>query len=216
MGILQQIRTKLGAGPDMLDSVALTQALGDLLSRDNKNRADAAAIEASIPGAVLASIDGAATERRKLANLDSEHAALVKAADATRREIALAVAREEASEIQARWAVAVQSAGAVIVAVSEINPIIETLAGRLDKLLDTISAFEARLPWNPPSTHRIVADYIGSARLAVDALAVSLRQARTIRIHAEEAKACAAREALPIEQEPESAQSTPGPQAAPE
>lgn len=70
MGILQQIRAKFGA--DVPDSAALTQALGDLNARINKNRADAATIEASIPGAVIASIDGAATERRKLANLQSE------------------------------------------------------------------------------------------------------------------------------------------------
>ncbi len=100
MGILQQIRTKLGLAADVLDSVALTQALGDLNTRINKNRADAAAIEASIPEAVVRSIDSAATERRKLQSLTSEHAALVSAADATRREIAAALARERDAELQ--------------------------------------------------------------------------------------------------------------------
>jgi predicted nucleic acid-binding Zn-ribbon protein len=100
MGILQQIRTKFGGNSP--DSVALTQAGGDLDTRMIKNRADAATIEASIPGAVIASIDGAATERRKLQALDSEYGALVKAADAIRREIAAAIAREAAAELQAR------------------------------------------------------------------------------------------------------------------
>jgi predicted nucleic acid-binding Zn-ribbon protein len=103
MGILQQIRTKLGVGSEMPDSAALTQALGDLNARINQNRADAAAIEASIPGAVIASIDGAATERRKLERLESEHTALVKTATATRREIAEALAREKAAELDGKW-----------------------------------------------------------------------------------------------------------------
>jgi hypothetical protein len=198
MGILQQIRTKFGVSDNTPNSIALTQALGDLNSRDNKNRADAAAIEAAIPSAVIASIDGAATERRKLANLDSEHGALVKAADLIRREIDAAVAREEAAELQARWETAVDSAEPVIVAVSEIESVIETLPGRIEKLRDTLGAFEARLPWDPAGLRRAVTDYIGSARLAVDALADSLRQARTIRDHAESAKAGAASAALQV------------------
>jgi len=101
MGILEIWRTKFGSG--VPNSQVLTRGLGDLNERINKNRADAAAIEASIPEAVIASIDGAATERRKLERLDSEHKALVAAADATRREIAEARRREAAADFEARW-----------------------------------------------------------------------------------------------------------------
>jgi hypothetical protein len=77
--------------------------LDDLNARINKNRADAAAIEGAIPGAVIASSDGAATERRELASLQSEHTALVTAVEATRREIAEAHAREQAAEVEKAW-----------------------------------------------------------------------------------------------------------------
>jgi hypothetical protein len=102
MGILEQIRSKFGR-PGILDSVALTQALGDLNARINKNRADAAATEAAIPAAIIESIDGAAAERGKLQNLESEHIALVSAADATRRAIAEALQREQTAEDMAQW-----------------------------------------------------------------------------------------------------------------
>jgi pyruvoyl-dependent arginine decarboxylase (PvlArgDC) len=197
MAILQQIRTKFGLSASIPDSVALTQAEDDLKARIKKNRAAHAKIEAAIPGAVIASTDGAATERKKLEALDSEHGALIKAADATHREIAEALAREEAAERQARWAGVVESSTApVIAAISEIETIVETLDGRLEQLLNTIGAFEAGLPWDPHTRRRTVTDYMERASRAADAVRASLRQAREIRSHVEGAKASAALSAL--------------------
>jgi hypothetical protein len=94
--LLEVIRSRFG--DEKPDSEALTQALGELNQRINKNREAVAALEAELPLAVLKSIDAGATERRKLANLDSEYKGLVAAAEATRREIADALARERAVE----------------------------------------------------------------------------------------------------------------------
>ena len=150
MGILQQIRTKLGVSPEMPDSAALAHAARDLNARINQNRADAAAIEASIPGAVIASIDGAATERRKLERLESEHTALVRAADAIRREIVEARAHERAIELGKSWDNARERAGAVLAAATRIDEIVSTLAVAIAELRDEIIKFEASLPARAP------------------------------------------------------------------
>ncbi len=103
VGILQQIRTKLSAGPDITDVVVLERELRGLQKRIEKNREAQQRIEASIPEAVVMSIDAAATERRKLSNLDSEHSSLMKTADAMQRELDAARAREAAAALEARW-----------------------------------------------------------------------------------------------------------------
>src|SRR5208337_5008916 len=119
MGILEIWRTKFGSG--VPNSQVLTRGLGDLNERINQNRADAAAIEASIPGAVIASIDGAATERRKLERLESEHTALVRAADAIRREIVEARAHERAAALGKSWDNARERAGSVLASATRID-----------------------------------------------------------------------------------------------
>jgi hypothetical protein len=96
MGILQTIRQKFGA--DMTDSMALTQGLGEINRKIDANRAAARVLESELPGAVLRSIDLGITERRKLMALQSEHDGLIATAEALKREIADAVAREKAVE----------------------------------------------------------------------------------------------------------------------
>ena len=103
-----------------------------------------------------------------------------------------ALEREEAAELQTRWQAAVESAEPVIVAVSEIASVVETLDGPIEKLREALGAFEARVPWDPYSHHSTVTNDIGSARLTVDAWAESLQRVRAIRECAERAKASAA------------------------
>jgi hypothetical protein len=195
MGIVEQIRTKFGLSADTPDSAALTQALGDLNGRINKTDDAIAALQAELPGAVIRSIDAGATERRKLATLRSEREGLVSAAEATRSEIAKALAREALAGRQARWAAVVESTGAVLVDISEVETSIETLDDRLEKLLETILTFEAQLPWDVPTRRSSIGrDLERMSRLA-DTLRTSLRQARELRLNAESAKASAALQA---------------------
>lgn len=99
--------------------------------------------------------------------------------------------REQVAELRDRWAVAAESADPVMAAAEEIVAVASTLADRIEKLRGAIGAFDRRLPWDPPSRHRIVADYMGQASLAADALQAALRRAHEIRNHAEEAKRAA-------------------------
>ena len=157
--ILQTIRAKLGLGPDVPDSRVLTQALGDLNARINKDRADAAAIEASIPGAVIASIDGAATERRKLQALDSERSALVKAADATRREIAAADAADRFVELQSKWDATAALGNVYLQAARDADLAKVTVADRLEVVKAAQLAFEQSQPERVRSVSRIANDH---------------------------------------------------------
>jgi ribonuclease HII len=175
--IVEVVRTKFGLRPDTPDSVTLTRALDDLSARIDKNRAKAAAVEATIPEAVIRSIDGAATERRKLQNLTSEHTVLVLAADATRRDLAIAREREEAEAIQAQWNEAQKRGDALIAAAQKVDAaaiaVAETLDGPLEELRAVHSAFRSALPDGYGTDYRYATDIARDGiALALDAIKV--------------------------------------------
>ncbi len=149
VGILQQIRTKFGLGADASDAAALERALHDLRLRIEKNHEAAQRLEAEIPSAVIASIDAAATERRRLSNLHSEHAALVVAAQATERELAEAKAREKADELERRWRHAESLRNAMLERAAAVQSTIETLTIQLREIEDSARAFSTAVPSRP-------------------------------------------------------------------
>src|SRR6266446_2198156 len=148
MGILRAIRIRFGA--DATDAEALTRALGELNGRINKNRVDAAAVEVSIPGAVIASIDAAATERRKLQALDSEHAALVKASLSVRREIETVRKRDADIELDERWDIFAKCYAEVVKNSNDCDALSGMSAVALNKLRDSIEAAERVMPVRAP------------------------------------------------------------------
>jgi hypothetical protein len=144
MGILRTIRQKFGA--DMPDSAALTQGLGEVNRKIDANRAAARVLENELPAAVLRSIDLGIAERRKLTALNSEHDGLVATAEALKREIAEALAREKGVDLDKAWAVATEYGDAVIMAANNIDSLVGIVAEALGKLQDAVTNFEVSLP----------------------------------------------------------------------
>ena len=163
IAILDFIRAKFGA--DQPDSVALTRALEDLDLRISKNRISTQALEQALPATVIRSIDAGATERRKLAALQSEHAALVATADATRRELAEAHIREKAADLEKAWAAAEEKVRALESAGEQLTAAIDAIVEAATAVLRADADFRPSVPappadWSPDSlaanlTHRI-------------------------------------------------------------
>jgi len=146
MGILQSIRAKLGVSPEMPDSAALTQALGEKLQEVNRIDADILALERRLPLDVIQNPDGGEASSRELADLKSKHDRLTATCDALRRENAEALARERAAELAARWNTAEERSGTVIAAAGKVDAIIESLADAIVELREAVVTFDSSLP----------------------------------------------------------------------
>jgi hypothetical protein len=98
MGILQSIRERLGVAPELPDSEALDQALGDKLQEINTVNAEILAHEERLPLDVIQSPDRGEASGRELVDLKSTRDRLTATCDALRREIAAAIKREATAE----------------------------------------------------------------------------------------------------------------------
>ena len=146
MGILQSIRERLGAAPEMPDSAALTQALGEKLQEVNRIDADILALERRLPLDVILNPDGGEASSRELADLKSKHDRLTATCAALRRENTEALARERADELNARWMTAEEWSGAVLAAAGKVDSIIESLADAIVELREAVVTFDSSLP----------------------------------------------------------------------
>ena len=146
MAILQYVRTKFGLGELEPDSALLAKALADTDGRVNKNQADTEALERELPAAVIRSIDAGNTERRKLAQLQSEHGALVATAAAIRNELAEARAREQAADLEKAWAGAEEKGRALKAAGDELTAAISTVWETVQILLRADADFRLAVP----------------------------------------------------------------------
>jgi hypothetical protein len=146
MPILDYLRTKFGLGESGPDSALLVKALGDTEERIAKNRAEARELSKDLPGAVIRSIDAGATERRKLAALESEHGALVATAAAIRSELAEAQARESEEALAKAWAEAERKGNALKAAGEELTTAIAAMVEKARAVLRADEDFRPAVP----------------------------------------------------------------------
>src|SRR3981189_2177529 len=118
MALLDFLRTK--SPVDRPHSAVLEQGIADVDAGIDKNRADAQALTDELPSAVIRSLSGSPSERKrradleaKLANLNAEHTGLLSTAAALRRELDEALEREAQASLDAEWEALVAPADAL-------------------------------------------------------------------------------------------------------
>src|ERR1039458_8200512 len=136
MGILQSIRERLGVAPELPDSEALTQALGDKLQEINGLDAEIPARGRRLPLDVIQDADGGDAASRELADLKSKRERLAATCDLLRRELATAREREADAQKIFEFEAAAEKARACAPLVKDLVKAIVPAAEAARALLD--------------------------------------------------------------------------------
>ena len=146
MGILQSIRERLGVAPELPDSEALTQALGDKLQEINGLDAEIPARELRLPLDVIQDADGGDAASRELADLKSKRERLAATCDLLRREIATAREREADTQKIFEFEAAAEKARACAPLVKDLVKAIVPAAEAARALLDAHAKYVGAIP----------------------------------------------------------------------
>jgi hypothetical protein len=155
MGILQSIRERLGAAPDLPDSKVLAQALGDKLQEINTVNAEILAHEERLPLDVIQSSDGGEASGRELADLKIKRDRLSATCDALRREIAAALEREADAEKISEFQAAAEKGRECLPLAKDLIAAIVPAAEAARALLDADAEFVRAMPLKNADSYRL-------------------------------------------------------------
>jgi hypothetical protein len=146
MGILQQIREKLGAGSEMSESAAGTKALGERIQEANDIDEKIRALEQRLPLDEIQSHDLGEASSRELADLKDQRDRIAATCALLRREIADAVERERIAEKISKFGAAAEKARVCAPLAADLIAAIKPAVAAARALLDANAEFIKAIP----------------------------------------------------------------------